>query len=86
MLLEVSARLVDRVEITRLGLQLKVPDHTIDVMFTDYANSLTIAANHILKVWFYQQNDRQHAHHVLAQALKDIGLFMIAREELNYSS
>ena len=86
MLLDVSARLVDRVEATQLGLQLKVPDHTIDVIFTDYANSLTIAANHVLKVWFHQQNDRQHAYHVLAQALKDTGHFMIAKEALNYSS
>ena len=85
MLFEVSERLVNREEVTRLGVHLGVPYRTIEKTFTDYANSLIIAANHILNVWFDKQNE-EHPYQTMVQALVDCGHLKIAKQALNYSS
>ena len=83
MLLEVSRRLVNETDTRRLGLQLNVPHYVIEAKLGAYKN--TIAAHHVLKMWFNNQRDRKVAYHVLGQALLDVNLSLIAGEVLNYT-
>ena len=85
MLFEVSERLDDKNDIRRLGIRLKVEAFVINAALDNDANSLTDAAHKILRHWFKRQNDRKSAYHVLAQALRDAELNMIAHDALHYS-
>ena len=81
MLLEVSERLHDRKDITRLGLKLGIQDHIINAALANDAR-VTNAAHNILKDWFKGQNSRESAYRVLVQALKAAQLNMIIHDAL----
>ena len=83
MLLEVSQRLVDKTDVRRLGLQLQVKGFTIDAKLADESQT-TVAAHHMLKIWFNKQQDRETAYQILGQALVDVQLNLIARQVMNY--
>ena len=82
MLHEVSLRLVKEVHVRKLGLRLEVEEFDIQAKLAQ--NEITIAAYHVLKIWFDNQKDRETAYHDLGQALVDVQLKFIASDVLNY--